>query len=318
MLRVFSQGRLSRRRVGLRLSTLQEGHVLALRAAGRTPATIAWYQSRLDRLARFTADAPAAKISADELRRWLVATKVGHGSQPTTDGYVESHRKAAAGLFTWAVREKHLKASPLATVPRYRIQRHEKTLLGLEEVQALVHAIPRHTVDGIRNRAMLAVLYDSGLRVGELVTIRLGDIDLERGELHVRGKTGGRAVPMTTKARRAVWTYLHAARPRGLFVDDQEDRLFVATTGEPLRTTAVNQWLRRAAARAGIHKRISPLVLRRSFATEYIRRGGDPFTLKMILGHSPRSSTVNEYVFLAQADVRARHAQVSPLDAIDL
>ena len=318
MLRVFSQGALARRRVAPRLNDLAAGFVLALRAAGRTPATVTWYEDRLGRLARFVDDAPASEITAEQIRRWLVAIKLGTGVRENGDGYVESHRKAAAALFTWAVRERILKRSPLATVPKYRAQRREKTLLAIEEVQAIVHALPAHTMDGIRNRAMLAVMYDVGLRVGELVTIRLGDVDLERGELHVRGKTGGRPVPMTMKARRAVWTYLQAARPHGLFGDTEDDRLFVSSTGERLATTSVNQWLRRAAVRAGLRKKVCPLVLRRSFATEYVRRGGDPFTLKLNLGHSPRSSTVNEYVFLAQADVRERHAQVSPLDAIDL
>jgi integrase/recombinase XerD len=293
----------------LLLSALVAAFLRAMEAENLSRATLGWYAWRLGRLVRATRDPPARALTTDALRTWLLQVRAGEQGRSTADSYVEGHRRAASALLNWAVREGHLEYSPLARIRRIRIERQELATLNADEVRGLIESQPTTTYAGRRNRAALALLYDTGIRVGELVALRPSDLDLEGRTLRVRGKARrDRRVPISADLARVLSDVVDDMHPR--------ERLFTSAAGAPLRTTAVNQWLRRAALRAGITaKRVSPHVFRHSFATAYLRYGGDEFTLQTILGHATLDM-VRRYVHLAETDVARRHASASPFSRI--
>ncbi len=298
------------------LSTRQllAGFVLALTAAGRAGGTLDWYQHRVGRMVRDLGDGPADAITTEQLRHWLIALKAGRTGRPTSDVYVEGHRKAAASLFTWAVRERHLKRSPMANVDRYRVTRPEIRTLTRDDVALLLSQQPS-SPEGLRNRAVLALMYDTAIRVGELVRLRLEDVDLETGEARVIGKNRRvETVPLSPKLRAILWTYIHRARPRELFAGT--GHLFVSRGGDALTTNAVRLWMRRAKEHAGLAgKRVSPHVIRATAATHFAANGATAFEVQRFLRHRTRAMS-ERYVDLAQIDLSRQHAIASPLQRL--
>lgn len=262
---------------------------------------------------RYLGDPDAAAITTTDLRRWLVSVKEGD-RKPTTDVYVEGHRVAADVMFTWAVGDGVLPKSPMTLVEAFKIDVADVKTLTREEVLLLMNTQPENTHEGIRNRTIMALLYDTGLRVGELVRIAVEDVDLREGTIRVMGK-GRRVetVPLSATMRAMLWRYIKRTRPRGLFAD--AGRLFVSRAGDPLSPNAVNLWMRRAKMRAGLTGRVSPHTFRHSFGTEYIKNGGDAISLQRILRHRTPDMT-RRYVHLASSDVAARHADASPLSRL--
>src|SRR2546428_2006583 len=167
-------------------------------AENLSPATLGWYGWRLERLVRWTRDPKANALTTDALRGWLLAVRAGEKGWRTADTYVEGHRRAASALLNWAVREGRLERSPLERIRRIRVERKELATLSADEVARLIAMQPLTTFAGRRNRAILALLYDTGIRVGELVALRREDLDLDGATLRVRGKAkrdrrGGRS-----------------------------------------------------------------------------------------------------------------------------
>lgn len=169
------------------------------------------------------------------------------------------------------------------------------------------------TRDSIRDRAILLVLLDTGLRLGELVRLSVGDVDLIEGRCRVMGKGAKeRVVPIGGRTRRAVRAWVVTRRRVG-----NSDPLFVSRRGGRLTPRAVQQLIHRLAIAADISTRCSPHVLRHSFARAFLANGGDVFSLQRILGHSPSSLQVTRrYVQLLDDDLRAVHRRVSPVDRL--
>lgn len=303
------------RRRGADLGTLIEGFLLARQAEGRTPQTISWYRCRLDRLPRWLGEVDVRDLTAERIRHFLVAIKQGTAGtgRPVSDRYVEQHRKAAGTFFAWAVEEGYLETSPMERVRPVRWDEKEIAVLTEDDITRILATQLRHgrfAFEGARNQVMVSLLYDTGVRVGELVKIDVDDVDLVDGSTRICGKSRrDRRVPLSRLMRARLWDYLNHWRPPAV-----TPRLFVSRHGDPLLENAVNQWMRRAKAKAGIiGKRVSPHIFRHSFGTAYIRNGGDQFSAMKILGHTTTKMT-NRYVHLAHSDVQARHAQASPLE----
>ena len=159
--------------------------------------------------------------------------------------------------------------------------------LNLEEVDRLLAVPDLQTPVGVRDRAMIEVLYATGLRVSELVGLRLDGVNLESGFVRCVGKGNKeRIVPLGESACGSVERYLHAGRPL-----QASEYLFLTGRGMPLNRIEFWQILKKYAAAAGIKKNISPHVLRHSFATHLLERGADLRAVQMMLGHANISTT---------------------------
>lgn len=306
--------RLPRR--GPRLSELEHVFATDLEAQNRSAATIEHYSVRLAHLRERIGDIPVASIRGDMLRRFLLAVKSAphrrHGGR-ISDRYVEQHRKTFARFFQWCVDGGHLRTSPAAGMGAWRVDELELVVLTPAQIAQLLVAVPA-TFEGERDRAIVSTLYGTGIRRRELVEISLDDLDLDQAAVHVRGKTRRwRSVPLGPALREVLVRYRHQLRPQVLFGDSE--RLFVDRAARALRPNAINQMLRDLAGRAGVRGQVSPHVFRHSFATEYLRNGGERKALKTILGHTT-DAMLDRYVHFVEADVHRDHARASPFERL--
>jgi integrase/recombinase XerD len=167
-------------------------------------------------------------------------------------------------------------------------------VLGSDEAVALIEAVDPSTPLGLRDRAMLEVLYGAGLRVSELVGLPLGGVDLRAGWVRVRGKGGReRVVPLGTPALEALLAWLESGRPVLVRRAERDtDAVFLSQRGTAMSRQNFFTRLRGIARLAGIaSERISPHVLRHAFATHLLEGGADLRALQMMLGHADLSTT---------------------------
>jgi len=180
---------------------------------------------------------------------------------------------------------------PTIQVVRPRVPRPLPHPLGLDEVGRLIEAPDRSTSTGLRDRAILEVLYGAGLRVSELTGLDVDDLDVEGGSVRVVGKGGKeREVPIGRHAQHAVGTYLSRARP-SLVGQGTRGALFLNTRGGRLSRQACAKLLAVYATRAGIERRVSPHDLRHSFATHLLEGGADVRVVQELLGHASVATT---------------------------
>jgi integrase/recombinase XerD len=207
--------------------------------------------------------------------------------------------------------EKVTPADPSDEIDSPRPGRRLPSLLSIEEVVRLLAAPDVRRPAGLRDRAMLEVLYATGLRVSELVSLRLNDVNLETRVLLARGKGNKeRLVPVGAPAAEAVKAYLAFARERLLKGRRSKD-LFVTPRGARLTRQGFAKLLDRHARVAGIRRKISPHKLRHSFATHLLAGGADLRAVQEMLGHADVSTT-QIYTHVDRTQVRRLHERFHP------
>ncbi|HTO97867.1 MAG TPA: site-specific tyrosine recombinase XerD [Myxococcales bacterium] len=201
------------------------------------------------------------------------------------------HLAAVRGLHKFANAEGLAPADPSEGVEATRGARPLPHFLAIEEVDRLLGRPDCRTAAGARDKAMLEVLYASGLRVSELVTLPLSAIDPLAGVVRVRGKGGKeRIVPVGERAREALAAYLAGPRQRLLGIRRSND-LFVTPRGARMTRQGFWKLLGRYARAAGIEQRVYPHTLRHSFATHLLERGADLRAVQAMLGHADIATT---------------------------
>jgi integrase/recombinase XerD len=214
------------------------------------------------------------------------------------------------GFFRFLVRERAVPEDPTGLVDRPRLASKLPRVMSFEEVERLLGAPDTSTDRGLCHAAMLHVMYASGLRVTELVTLRTADIDMQRGVLSALGKGGKRRlVPVGEVALDLVVRYLRDVRPRVAAPDEKS--LFASPRGGHYSREGFWLIVRRYAAAAGIVPLPSPHKLRHSFATHLLRGGADLRAVQAMLGHADLGTT-EIYTRVAQDHVRAVHARSHP------
>ncbi len=218
------------------------------------------------------------------------------------------HLSAVRGFCRFLVRERALQTDPCALLDRPRTRRKLPSWLDEQEVDRLLDAPDESTVRGVRDRAMLRLMYAAGLRVSELVGLRMGAVDLRRGLVTVVGKGGkARMVPVGEVALDAVQRYLSDFRP----ASEHETAMFLSPRGGPLTRQGFWKLTLRYARGVGITKPISPHKLRHSFATHLLRHGADLRAVQAMLGHADISTT-EIYTHVADDHVRRVHQATHP------
>lgn len=192
-----------------------------------------------------------------------------------------------------------------------------KDVIEPHELEQLLAAIDVSRPTGYRDRTILEVFYSTAIRLNELVHLRLEDLDLEGGYLHVRHAKGGRdrVVPIGATASAWVRGYRAEARPRFVRADggatDTEGELFLNRWGKPLSRWAVGELVRVYRRRSGLTKRVTPHGFRVSCTTEMLRNGAQERILQEMLGHRSLQ-TLEPYTRLTINDLRAAHARFHP------
>ncbi|MGB2131744.1 MAG: site-specific tyrosine recombinase XerD, partial [Marinobacterium sp.] len=195
------------------------------------------------------------------------------------------------GFYRFLLRERYLDVDPTLNLDNPRLARPLPKTLTENEVERLLAAPDCYDVLGLRDRAMLEVLYASGLRISELVGLQLEQVNQRLGVIRVVGKGDKeRLVPVGDEALRWIEKYLHSARPE-LVRSTREEALFLSQRGQQMTRQAFWYRIRRYAVESGIDKPLSPHVLRHAFATHLLNHGADLRVVQMLLGHSDLSTT---------------------------
>ena len=282
---------------------------------GLSRNTLAAYRTDLLQFGRFLAqhDREATTASAEDLSMFLaqIASGDGNGTPPCSSATV--HRKAAClrSFYRHLRREELIDDDPAAELPTPRRGKKLPEVLSYGEVQHLL-AQPRGDEPAVyRDRALLELMYASGLRASETISLEVGDVDLDAGVLRARGKgSKERVVPVGDKAIGAIRAYLRSGR-RQLLRDRDERKLFLNFRGGPLTRQGLYKIVLRHAETAGFGGRMSPHTLRHSFATHLLSGGCDLRSVQEMLGHADLSTT-QLYTHLSGDELREVYFKAHP------
>jgi len=234
----------------------------------------------------------------------------------TKQGIVKASiaRKLSAirSFYRYLVREKIISANPIEMVSSPKLDKRLPSFLTLEEVERLLNAPDLSTPQGQRDRALLELLYASGLRVSELVNLNLNQIDLDTNEIRVWGKgSKERMALMGEPAAEALRNYLEQGRPK-LLAEKRGNALFLNRYGQRLPERRVQIILEQYTKKSGIGKRVHPHILRHTFATHLLEGGADLRVVQELLGHARLSST-QIYTHVTKGQARKVYLAAHPL-----
>ena len=257
---------------------------------GLSPNTVSAYRRDLMKFSEF---AKKRKLSLEAVTRDdLVDFLAGLYRQKLESKSVARHLVSLRNFFRFAQVQELIPADPSLNLESPKIRRSLPGYLRLEEVERLLAQPDATTPFGLRDRAMLEVLYYAGLRVSELVGLRVSDLDTKAGCVRCIGKGDKeRIVPIGKKALAVVDGYLHDARPTLLGKAAGSPTLFVNRRGGALSRVGVWKILSAYGRRAGLRVALTPHMLRHSFATHLLERGADLRSVQLMLGHADISTT---------------------------
>ncbi|MBI2171145.1 MAG: site-specific tyrosine recombinase XerD [Chloroflexi bacterium] len=284
---------------------------------GASPHTVAAYRNDLSQLLQYAA---AGETGRGKLARWSQTTPdflAGYVAGLHERGYnnttVARKIASARAFFNFLAQEGELTGDPVEGLSPPRIGRSLPKALTREEVERLLEApLPMGTPEGLRDTAMLELLYASGLRVSELVDLELRSVNLEEQYVRCFGKgSKERVVPLYAKAVESVAVYLRDGRPGLLRPGQQQRALFLNHRGEKLTRQGFWFILKGYAAEAGIGKSITPHMLRHSFATHLLAGGASLRNVQELLGHASIATT-QVYTHLTDQHVRRQYESAHP------
>ncbi len=214
-------------------------------------------------------------------------------------------------FYRFLMSDGKIQTNPARLISNPKLPRRLPGVLSGEEVERLLAAPDAQATRGMRDRAMLELLYASGLRVSELVGLRVAGINLEAGWVRTLGKgSKERMVPMGSKAQQSLKEYLAYSRP-SLLKKRSSSYLFVTSRAKPMSRQAFWKIIKRCTRRAGISKEISPHSLRHSFASHLLEHGADLRSVQIMLGHSDISTT-QIYTHVTRERLKQIHEKYHP------
>lgn len=217
---------------------------------------------------------------------------------------------AVKGLYRFSAAEGRVSSDPTEQIEAARIPRGLPRYLSFDEVDKLLGAPDTSSPEGIRDKAMLETLYATGLRVSELISLELDDVHLDAGYLLCTGKgRKERIVPLGRSASRCIRDYISKARPA--LASGGSSWLFLSRRGGPMTRQRFWQIIKACGLRAGIGRKLSPHVVRHSFATHLLERGADLRSLQLMLGHA-NIGTTQIYTHVSRERLRKVYDQFHP------
>ncbi len=247
---------------------------------GMSPNTVAAYVRDAGGLLEAFEGCLPHEIKTEDLERYL-SERIAEGLSKRSQARLLS---ALRSFFNWCIEEGDVKDNPCDRIDSPKLGKYLPAVLSVEEVDAVISSVDTRTGKGLRDRAILEVLYGCGLRVSECTGLRISHIHLEEGFVDVVGKGNKqRVIPLGEMAADAVRNYLPARpEPTSRTFDDI---LFLNHRGRPLSRVSVFNLIKKQAMAAGIRKEISPHTFRHSFATHLIEGGADLRIVQEMLGH---------------------------------
>ena len=280
-------------------------------ADGLARNTLEGYRRDVTQFAAWLATDSGVALAAagpEHVRSHLAWQMEAKKASPRTAGRLVSSLRR---FYRYALQEGLRRDDPCADIAAPKLPRSLPLSLSEPEVEALLAAPDADSDLGLRDKAMLETLYASGLRVSELVGLKVQQVSLDMGVVRVLGKgSKERLTPLGQEALAWIERYQKLARPRILGAG-RSDALFVTGRGAPMTRQAFWKLVKRYAARAGIRSAISPHTLRHAFATHLINHGADLRVVQMLLGHADISTT-QIYTHVARERLKRIHAKHHP------
>lgn len=284
-----------------------------LRLKKYSPATIDNYGDQLKRFGEWLAVKAIddlRKLTQQDIRDYQAYVQ----QEPLASSTRALRLRAVKRLFNYLVDEAILLLDPTEGIQElYRKDALPRPILTQKEIDKLLSAPNTSLPQGIRDRALLEVLYATGIRVGELEKVTIHHVDLPTQTLQVRHAKGGRprAVPLGKTATKWLKEYLTQVRPRLSKRRPFERALFLVRGGHPLLQTQIRNLMGQYKTQANLKKQVTPHVLRHTCATHLLQQGADIRMIQQLLGHICLDSTVI-YTRVAPLDVKATHQQYHP------
>ena len=277
---------------------------------GLAKATLDSYRSDLGRLAGWLAEHGHEALL--DSRETTLTAFIAHLAKQTRASSQARYLSTLRRFYRWQVGRGRIVSDPTLKLANPSLPSRLPKVMSEKQVESLLDAPDLDTPLGLRDRAMLETIYATGLRVSELVNLKLHEVGLADGVLRALGKgSKERLVPLGQLAIDWITRYLHEARP-DILHGQQSDALFVTARGGAMTRQAFWQLIKRYALVAGIAPaRLSPHVLRHAFATHLLNHGADLRVVQLLLGHADISTT-QIYTHVARERLKSLHAQHHP------
>ncbi len=273
---------------------------------GVSDNTLAAYRSDISKFCQFLGHKALLDVDEFDINRYL-AHRVDLGLKPRSTARCLSALKR---LYLYLVREKYLARSPLGNIEQPKMAKSLPKTLSEEEVEALLESPNLDDPMGLRDRAMLELLYATGLRVSELVGLRMEQISVSQAVVFVKGKGNKeRLVPMGEEALDWLEQFIKFGRPR--LIRHATDFVFPSKRGTGMTRQTFWHRIKHYAMLANIDSELSPHTLRHAFATHLLNHGADLRVVQMMLGHSDLSTT-QIYTHVANERLKSVHQQHHP------
>ena len=312
------------------LSQVIEDYTSDLKILRRSPKTINFYLRNirmfLKWLKRHGYQGALEDISLSTVKRYILYLEEDyrkyqdHPCIPKQDESlspysIQGHVRTLKALSSWLYREEYLNESVLARLKLPKAPKLVIKVLTDDEVREILSAVNFNTSAGARNYSILLLMLDSGLRLGEVIGLKVPDIDTERGRVLINGKgSKERIVPIGSRSQRYLRRYMIHFRPEP--IRPGIDNVFLNLDGSIITENSIRLIFKRLSVKCKI-PRLHAHLCRHTFGTNYLRNGGDVFSLQKILGHEDLA-TVKLYMHLVEADVIQKHKLYSPIDRLDL
>ncbi len=303
------------------MESLAQGYILNCRCEGKSPKTISIYGLVLKNFLWFCQQnhypTEPNSINADHIREflWYLSSSTNRWGtanprtkKPASKTTVSDYHRSLRTFFKWLEREQLITDNPFNHLKTPKTDNKIIQALTPNEVKLLLKTCSGKNAFDTRNKAILSILLDCGLRISELAGLTLEDVSLDNGTLLVRNGKGGkqRTVRIGTQAQKALWRYVSIYRKGGF------NRLFLNRVGEPLDVIGMTILIRRLGDKTKL--KVHPHKLRHTFAISFLRAGGDAFSLQYLLGHSTLQMTQRYLQSLNADDAINAHRKFSPLD----
>ena len=276
---------------------------------GLSPNTLAAYRADLAALSRWLAqrNLVLARTGRSDLLAFIAARAAG-GSRPrSTARQLSSFRR----FFRYLMRDGLVHEDPTAQIAMPRIGRSLPKSLTEAEVESLLLAPTVSDPLGNRDRTMLEVLYATGVRVSELINLKMSQVNLNQGVIRIVGKGDReRLIPLGDEAQDWVKEFINGPRVE-ILLERQTDYLFPTRRGDRMTRQAFWHIIKRYARKASVNHDLSPHTLRHAFATHLLNHGADLRVVQMLLGHSDLSTT-QIYTHVARERMKELHAEHHP------
>lgn len=278
--------------------------LLASQANGNSEATTRWYKQMLGALNRGLEDVELATITTHDLRTHMVQRR-----EVLAGTSYSSYSTALHAFFGWCSQEYEM-PNPMRKIARVKPPPPVPKAISPENFLSLIDSVGDDD-GGIRNRAILIFMADTGARLGGVVTLTIDRLYINEGYALVTEKGNKvRRVPFTTYTARLLHLWLSVRKSKS-------DAVWVSmTTGEPLTAWGVREMIKRLKKKAGITGRVNPHSFRHNFARAYLKAGGDVVTLGRLLGHADINTTAAYYAVFSEEELSDLHEKRSPLKTL--